>query len=65
MGQTTEQIETQIDRTREDLRSNLLELEARAKEVTDWRVQFRRHPTAMIAAAVVGGMLLSAMFGKR
>lgn len=65
MGQTTEQIENAIDRTREDLRSNLQELEARAKDAADWRKQFERHPGPMIVWAVVGGALLSAMLGKR
>jgi hypothetical protein len=35
------------------------------KAVTDWREQFRRRPGAMIVAALVGGVLLSSMVGKR
>lgn len=65
MGQTTQQIATDIARTREDLKSNIEELETRVKDVADWRSQFRRHPGAMIAVAVVGGALLSALLGKR
>lgn len=64
MGQTTDQIATDIARTRDDLMSNLEELETRMKAVADWRGQFRRHPGAMIAVALVGGALLSAMIGK-
>jgi hypothetical protein len=56
---------SEIDRTREELRSNFEELEARAKDVADWRSQFRRHPGAMLVGALVGGMLLSMIFGRR
>ena len=65
MGQTTDQIATDIARTRDDLMSNLEELETRMKAVADWRSQFRHHPGAMITAALVGGALLSALIGKR
>lgn len=65
MGQTTDQIATDIHQKRADLQSNLEELENRMKAVTDWREQFRRHPGALISAAVVGGMLLSSLLGKR
>ena len=64
MGQTTDQIENVIDQTREDLKSNLEELETRVKSVADWRSQFRKHPGPMIVAALVGGVLLSSMIGK-
>jgi hypothetical protein len=64
MGQTTDQIETDIDRTREELRSNLEELETRAKAVADWRSQFENHPGAMIVAALVGGALLSSLMKR-
>jgi hypothetical protein len=65
MGQTTDQIARDIARKREDLKSNLEELEARVKDVADWRSQFRNHPGAMLTAAVVGGALLSALIRKR
>jgi hypothetical protein len=65
MGQTTDQIASDIHQKRADLRSNLEELETRMKAVTDWREQFRRRPGAMIVAALVGGVLLSSMMGKR
>ena len=64
MGQTAQQIETDIDRAREDLRSNLAELESRAREAADWRAQFRRHPGPMSVAAVIGGMLLFALIRR-
>jgi hypothetical protein len=65
MGETTDQIAGVIDQTREDLKSNLEELETRVKEVADWRSHFRKHPGSMVVAAVVGGALLSSLMGKR
>ena len=65
MGQTSDQLVSEIDRTRENLRANFEELELRAKEVADWRVHFRKHPEKMVAAALVGGVLLSLLFGRR
>ena len=65
MDKTTDQIATHIDQTREDLKSNLEELESRMKAVTDWRTQVGRHPLPMIIAALLGGVLLSAVIGRR
>ena len=65
MGKTADQIANDIDQTRDDLKSNLEELESRLKAVTDWRVQVDRHPAAMVAAAMIGGALLSLITGKR
>jgi hypothetical protein len=64
MGRTTDQIAGDIARTREHLRSNLEELETRVKDAADWRSQFRKRPAVMLAAAVVGGALLSALIGS-
>ena len=65
MGQTTDQIEHQIEDRRENLKSNLEELETRVKTATDWRHYFAEHPGAMIAGAFGGGVLLAAMVGGR
>jgi len=65
MGQTTDQIENQIENKREDLKANLQELEARVKTATDWRHYFAEHTGTMIAAAFGGGALLAAMIGGR
>jgi hypothetical protein len=51
MGQTTDQIERHIEHKRADLKSNLRELETRAKSATDWRHYFKDHTWTMIAAA--------------
>jgi hypothetical protein len=65
MGEASDQITTHIDRKREDLKSNLEELETKVKAAADWRGHFRRHPGPMVIAAVTGGLLLSALIGKR
>jgi hypothetical protein len=65
MGQATDQIENQIENTREDLKSNLQELETRVKTAADWRHYFAEHPGAMIAAAFGGGVLLASIVGGR
>jgi hypothetical protein len=65
MGQRTDQIENQIENKREDLKSNLRELETRVKTATDWRHYFAEHTGTMIAAAFGGGVLLAAMVGGR
>jgi hypothetical protein len=65
MGQTTDQIENDIDQTREELKANFEELETRVKAVADWRSHFRKHPGSMVIAALVGGVLVSSVLGKR
>jgi len=65
MGHTTDQIEDQIENKREDLKSNLQELESRVKTATDWRHYFAEHTGTMIAAAFGGGVLLATMLGGR
>jgi hypothetical protein len=65
MGQRTDQIENQIESKREDLKSNLQELETRVKTATDWRHYFAEHTGTMIAAAFGGGVLLATMVGGR
>ena len=64
MGQTTDQIENHIETKREDLKSNLQELETRVKTAADWRHYFQNHTGTMVAAAFGGGVLLSTMVGK-
>src|SRR4030095_11585461 len=65
MGQRTDQIENQIENKREDLKSNLQELETRVKTATDWRHYFAEHTGTMIAAAFGGGVLLATMVSGR
>ena len=44
MGETTDQIETHIEAKREDLRSNIEELQNKVKSATDWHQYFRSIP---------------------
>jgi hypothetical protein len=63
MVETTHQIETYIEKTREDLGSNVRELEHKIKSVTDWRQQFQKHPMTLVAVAFGGGIVLAGMLG--
>jgi len=63
MVETTRQIETYIENKREDLGSNLQELEHKLKSVTDWRQQFRNSPMTLVAVAFGGGIVLAGMLG--
>jgi hypothetical protein len=65
MGETTDQIESHIEHRREDLGSNLNELEQKVKSVADWRQQFQKNPKTMIGAAFGGGVLLASILGGR
>jgi hypothetical protein len=65
MGETTRQIAAHIEDTREDLGSNLHELERKVKSVTDWKQHFRARPMTMLGVAFCGGMVLATMRGGR
>lgn len=64
MGQNTDQIERHIEKQRLELDDNINDLRKKVKDTFDWRVQFEHHPMAMVGAAVGGGLLLSALFGR-
>ena len=65
MDERPDEIEDHIKSTQRELGSNLQELENKVKDATDWRVQFERHPMALLGAAFAGGILLSAGLGGR
>jgi len=65
MGQTTSEIESYIENKREDLGSNLQELEEKVKSMTDWKQQFQKNTMAMIGLAFGGGVLLATLTGGR
>ena len=65
MGETADQIVSDIERTREELKFNLQELEARAKAAADWHTHFERHTGAMVVAAAMGGALLALLLGGK
>lgn len=65
MGQTTDQITAHIEHTRDDLGSNLQELEQKVKAVTDWKQHFQSSPMTLLGVAFGGGVLLASMLGGR
>ena len=65
MGQTTHQIEAHIENTRDNLGSNLHELEQKVKSVTDWKQHFQTNPLTMVGVAFGGGVVLATMVGGR
>jgi hypothetical protein len=64
MGQTTEQIETFIEQKRDDLGSDLHELETKVKSLTDWKHYFENSPMTAMGVAFVGGIVLATMLGR-
>ena len=64
MGETSDQIEEQIHRTRKDLQDNLNELEEKVKSAFHWRTQLEEHPLTMLTVALGGGMLLAALLTR-
>ena len=65
MGETTNQIEANIESARDNLGSNLNELERKVKSVTDWKQHFQTKPMTMLGVAFGGGILLATMMGGR
>ena len=65
MGQTTHEIEAHIQDTRENLGTNLDELERKVKGVTDWKQHFKTKPMTMLGVAFGGGILLATTLGGR
>jgi hypothetical protein len=65
VGQTTNEIESQLVQARDDLGANLHELEQKVKDIGDWRHHFRNHPMTMIGVAFGGGVLLATMVGGK
>lgn len=59
MVETTAQIETHIEKTREYLGENLDALEQKIRSATDWREYFHRRPMTFLGAAFAGGVLLA------
>lgn len=63
MGQTTQQIEQDIQESRDSLGANLDELEHRARSAADWKQQVRAKPGKFLSLAFGGGLILAALFG--
>ena len=65
MVETTAQIETHIEVTREHLGANLDALERKIKSATDWREYFQSTPMTLLGAAFAGGAMLAIATGVR
>jgi hypothetical protein len=61
MGETTAEIGAHIESKRQDLQSNLEELENRVRAATDWRQFYRKYTGTLVAAAFGAGVLVSAL----
>jgi hypothetical protein len=58
VGENASQIEREIMAERNELGRNLEVLETRARNLADWRVQYRRHPGIFLGAAAGLGVIL-------
>src|ERR1700682_1846005 len=65
MGEKSDQIERHIQQTRNELGENINERDDKVKHAVDWRAQCQERPMALMGAAFVGGMLLSALIPGR
>ena len=65
MDETTDQIENYIDSKRDDLGSNLKELESKVKSVTDWRQRFQKNPLTAVGIAFGGGIALASILSSK
>jgi len=65
MDRASDQIEQHLEDERQALRSNLRELEDRARSALDWRRQFRSNTAVFLGVALGGGLLLGLMTARR
>ena len=65
MDRATDRIKQHLDHERRALRSNLAELEHRARSAVDWRTYFRGSTAAFLTFACVSGLLIGMMTARR
>jgi hypothetical protein len=72
MGEKSDQLERHIHEQRNELGENIHELQEKVrnsvdkvKNSVDWRVQFQERPMTLIGIAFAGGLVASALFGRR
>ena len=65
MGESADRIEERIQQQRGELRQSVSELQSKAARTVDWRAQFDERPMMMIGIAFGGGVLLSALAGRK
>ena len=54
-------IQQEIDAEKAALASNLSALEGKAREVTDWRAQVRKHPLGSVGVAIAAGVAVAVL----
>jgi hypothetical protein len=64
MGQTVQQIEAQIDETRDRLDADLRAFWREIDGLVDWRRQYRQRPLLFLGAALAGGAALGIAAGR-
>jgi hypothetical protein len=65
MDESTLLLQQELASERERLNHNLLALDTKTRELTDWRSQFEKRPLMMLGLAFGGGMILSNLVGGR
>jgi hypothetical protein len=65
LNPTADEIERDLEECRARLRSNLSEIEQRAKSFIDWREQYRRRPGTALSFAFGGGLLIAGLLGQK
>jgi hypothetical protein len=58
------ELEIELATEKEQLRTSLARLGARANDAMDWRQQFRRHPAGLLGAALAAGVVVGAATGS-
>lgn len=61
MNDDIARIQHEIDSEKAALASNLSALEVKAREVTDWRVQVRKHPLGAVGVALAAGVAVAVL----
>ena len=60
---TPEEIRLSVEETRRELEYSLNDLQAKVREVTDWRSQLARHKREAIVGAAVAGFVIGGGIG--
>jgi ElaB/YqjD/DUF883 family membrane-anchored ribosome-binding protein len=64
VGETAAQIEQLIGRQRDQLESDVQQLQSQLRSMVDWRLQVRRHPWGAAATAFAATYLVGMMLGS-
>lgn len=65
MDERTSQIVSHLSEQRQRLGDNVVELQRKVREATNWRACFRRRPWLALGLALGGSVLLSVLFLPR